>query len=61
MADLVVPVPPPNHWTREQLVTLLQGSRILIPDLRDLMSHWPSDVHPDIEKLEQDVERTLES
>ncbi|KAI1503050.1 terpenoid synthase [Biscogniauxia marginata] len=52
---------PSVGYTRKQLVALIRGSRITIPDLELLMSHWPHGVHPDIDKLEQDVQRSLES
>ena len=46
--------------TREQLVTLLRGSSVTIPDMQDLMHHWPQGIHPEIEKLEEYVQKTLE-
>ncbi|KAH9998546.1 terpenoid synthase [Xylariaceae sp. FL0662B] len=46
---------------RTQLLRRLRGSRIEIPDLQCLMSHWPQGVSPDIERLNEDVENMLES
>lgn len=46
---------------REQLLTLMRGARVRIPDMQCLMSHWPQGVNPEIERLDEDVMKTLES
>lgn len=61
MTDTSISELQPSLWTREQLVTRLRGSRVFVRDLTSLMSHWPSGVHPEIERLDRDVNRTLES
>ncbi|KAI0549736.1 terpenoid synthase [Xylaria curta] len=45
---------------REQLLTSLRGSSAVIPDLRRLLHQYPFEVHPEVERLEEDVHRTLE-
>lgn len=52
---------PLDSGTREELVASLRGSRVTIPDLKFLMRHWPQGVHPDLERLEKDVQARLES
>ncbi|KAI1211726.1 terpenoid synthase [Annulohypoxylon truncatum] len=46
---------------REQLLLSLRGCRITIPDLQSMISHWPQDVHPDTEKLDEHVQKTFAS
>ncbi|KAI1097855.1 isoprenoid synthase domain-containing protein [Jackrogersella minutella] len=46
---------------RRQVIESMRGSSVVIPDLQCLVSHWPSATHPEIERLEEDVFRTLES
>ncbi|KAF2964683.1 hypothetical protein GQX73_g8904 [Xylaria multiplex] len=47
--------------TRAELVARIRGSRVRIPDLQGLFTHWPQHVHPEVEKLDEHVQRTLES
>ncbi|KAI1505048.1 isoprenoid synthase domain-containing protein [Biscogniauxia marginata] len=47
--------------TREQLLARLKGSKVKIPNLKPLFSHWPQAVHLEIEKLDEYVQKTLES
>ncbi|KAL8908996.1 MAG: hypothetical protein Q9207_000447 [Kuettlingeria erythrocarpa] len=51
---------PDPGQSRQQLLTTLQGRSLHIPDLHALMSHWPQDVHPEIERLRQDCDKTLQ-
>ncbi|KAI0486517.1 terpenoid synthase [Xylaria cf. heliscus] len=48
---------------REDLLKLMRGSSIKIPDLRPMISHWPQGVHPEAERLRKlvvnDVNRIL--
>ncbi|KAK8115327.1 Terpene synthase [Apiospora kogelbergensis] len=46
---------------REHLVAQARGSRVKIPDLQSLMAHWPQGVHPEKDRLGQDVEDILQS
>lgn len=46
---------------REQLLALMRGARVRIPDMQRLMSHWPQGVHPEVERLDEDVKTTLGS
>ncbi|KAI1395231.1 terpenoid synthase [Hypoxylon fuscum] len=45
---------------REQLLMLVRGSQITIPDLQSMISHWPQGIHPEIEKLDEYVQETLQ-
>ncbi|KAI0543192.1 terpenoid synthase [Xylaria digitata] len=47
--------------TRADLIACIRGSRVRIPDLQGLFTHWPQHVHPEVEKLDEHVQRTLES
>lgn len=47
--------------SRQQLVTAMRGSKIVIPDFQQLLKHWPMDVHPDVERLNRIVDERLES
>ncbi|KAI0545521.1 terpenoid synthase [Xylaria curta] len=46
---------------RENLVNRIRGSHLIIPDLQGLISHWPHDIHPQINQLENHVQKVLES
>ncbi|KAF2971299.1 hypothetical protein GQX73_g2220 [Xylaria multiplex] len=51
----------PFESTRTNLVTRIRGSRVKIPDLKSLLSHWPAKIHPQVDQLEKHVQTTLES
>ncbi|KAL7623302.1 hypothetical protein AAE478_006983 [Parahypoxylon ruwenzoriense] len=46
---------------RKQLLIHMKGAQVIIPDLQSLTSHWPQRVHPEIERLDEYVQQTLES
>ncbi|KAI1092618.1 terpenoid synthase [Rostrohypoxylon terebratum] len=46
---------------REQLLLSLRGCHVTIPDMQSMISHWPQGVHPDIERLNEHVEKTFTS
>ncbi|KAI0856987.1 terpenoid synthase [Xylaria cubensis] len=46
---------------RENLINRIRGSHLMIPDLQALVSHWPHDIHPQINQLENHVQKVLES
>ncbi|KAI0532335.1 terpenoid synthase [Xylaria digitata] len=50
----------PYEDTRANLLTQIRGSCVKIPDLKNLLSHWPADTHPQVEELEKHVQATLE-
>ncbi|KAI1119885.1 terpenoid synthase [Nemania abortiva] len=50
----------PSDDLRNNLVNQIRGSRVRISDLKGLLSHWPQEVHPKVQELEQHVEKTLE-
>ncbi|KAI1743355.1 hypothetical protein F4680DRAFT_445229 [Xylaria scruposa] len=50
-----------NINTRADLISCIKGSRVRIPDLQSLFTHWPQYVHPQVGELEEYVQRTLES
>nr|AHY23921.1 terpene synthase [Hypoxylon sp. E7406B] len=45
--------------TREQLLTDTRGSRVMIPDLQSMISHWPQRTNTDVERLDEYVEKAL--
>lgn len=45
---------------RDQLVAAMRGSSLVIPDMTRITSHWPTGVHPEIERLEEAVMKRLE-
>ncbi|KAH7311393.1 isoprenoid synthase domain-containing protein [Stachybotrys elegans] len=46
--------------TRDSILAKLRGASIILPDLQDMMKHFPAGVHQDAEKLHQDVQMSLE-
>ncbi|KAK8115749.1 hypothetical protein PG984_012251 [Apiospora sp. TS-2023a] len=52
---------PPASQTRGHVVSTLRGSKVFIPDLQSLVSHWPAAVHPEVDRLETYVQATLDS
>ncbi|KAK7911630.1 terpenoid synthase [Apiospora marii] len=51
----------PPKDLREYIMTQVQGSRVRFPDFQTFLAHWPQGVHPDIDRLEQDVHGILKS
>ncbi|KAK8113060.1 terpenoid synthase [Apiospora sp. TS-2023a] len=51
----------PTKNLREYVMTQVRGSRVRLPDFQSLLAHWPQGVHPEVDRLEQDVQRILES
>ncbi|RYC56222.1 hypothetical protein CHU98_g9982 [Xylaria longipes] len=47
--------------TRMQLLQRLRGSRVVVPDLQSMIAHWPSSQHPEVERLDEQVDRVLRS
>ncbi|KAI1827657.1 terpenoid synthase [Xylaria intraflava] len=47
--------------TREDLVASIRGARVKIPDLQSMLAHWPQHVHPEVDRLEKYVQKTLDS
>lgn len=52
-----IPLDPP---TRESLLHSLRGLTVMVPDFELLMQHYPSAIHPDVERLDGDVQKTLD-
>ncbi|KAI1076839.1 hypothetical protein F5B20DRAFT_553924, partial [Whalleya microplaca] len=50
-----------NILTRERLLAFMRGTNINIQDLQRLTRHWPQRVHPEVARLEEDANRTLEA
>ena len=46
--------------SRQQLLKLLRGQSLVIPDLEILFDHWPQSVNPEENRLRDDVDRKLE-
>ncbi|OTB16541.1 hypothetical protein K445DRAFT_21496 [Daldinia sp. EC12] len=46
---------------REQLLSSIRGSQVVIPDLQTMISHWPQRTHPDVEKLDKFIQETIAS
>ncbi|KAI1827036.1 terpene synthase [Xylaria intraflava] len=44
---------------RKQLIKKVLGQKIMIPDLLSLMPAWPSDVQPDIDEINIEVDKWL--
>ncbi|KAI1462518.1 terpenoid synthase [Annulohypoxylon moriforme] len=44
---------------RERLLLSIRGCRIAIPDLEPMINHWPRRIHPEIERLEEHVQKTF--
>jgi hypothetical protein len=58
-----IPAPHADPYTpdaRHRLVAFMRGAQIRIPDLEELTSHWPTAIHPEIERLEKELDKTLE-
>ncbi|KAI5922917.1 isoprenoid synthase domain-containing protein [Camillea tinctor] len=47
--------------SREKLLAGLRGSKVVIPNLKPFFEHWPQTVNPEIEKLDEYIQETLES
>lgn len=45
----------------EAVLLSMKGTRIRIPNLRAPMGHWPHAVHPQIDQLDDDVQKKLDS
>lgn len=58
--DLDLPQPC-NDGPRKQLLSFMRGTRVAIPDLQSMLSHWPAGVHADIDRLDADVRLRIES
>ncbi|KAI3333183.1 terpenoid synthase [Ustulina deusta] len=50
----------PCEDTRTDLVKRIRGSRVRIPDLKGLLSHWHAETFPQVAELEKHVDATLE-
>ncbi|KAI0418367.1 terpenoid synthase [Xylaria grammica] len=50
----------PGQDIRANLLKQIRGSRVRIPDLKSLLSHWPEEIHPRVDDLDQHVRATLE-
>ncbi|RWA07338.1 hypothetical protein EKO27_g7757 [Xylaria grammica] len=50
----------PGQDIRANLLKQIRGSRVRIPDLKSLFSHWPEEIHPRVDDLDQHVQATLE-
>jgi hypothetical protein len=44
---------------RKKLVKRALDQKILVPDILSLMPAWPSDVRPDIEEINREVDQWL--
>ncbi|KAI0410653.1 isoprenoid synthase domain-containing protein [Xylaria grammica] len=60
LADLRPPQPR-DDGLRKQLLSFIRGTRVVIPDLQSMTSHWPTCVNADIDRLGADVRSRLES
>ncbi|KAI1348232.1 terpenoid synthase [Xylaria sp. FL0043] len=52
---------PSKIGTREDLVACLRGCHVRIPDLQSLFTHWPQYIHPQTDKLEEHVQKSLKA
>ncbi|KAI1275976.1 terpenoid synthase [Xylaria sp. FL0933] len=52
---------PSEISTREDLVACLRGCHVRIPDLQSLFAHWPQYIHPQTDKLEEHVQKSLKA
>ncbi|KAI0533791.1 terpenoid synthase [Xylaria digitata] len=51
----------PYGCSRKELVASIRGTEVVIPDFQSLLSHWPAQVHEEVGRLSEDVQRRLES
>ncbi|KAI1140476.1 terpenoid synthase [Hypoxylon sp. FL0543] len=61
VVSLEIQSTPFSASTREQLLLDIRGSRVIIPDLQAMINHWPQGTHPEIERLDEYVQKTLTS
>ena len=47
--------------SRQRLLTALSGRQMVIPDLEVLFCKWPLATNPELELLNQDMDRKLKS
>ncbi|KAI0596014.1 isoprenoid synthase domain-containing protein [Biscogniauxia sp. FL1348] len=47
--------------SREKLLAGIKGSKVVIPNLKPVFGHWPQATNPEIEKLDEYIQGTLES
>ena len=52
---------PLGNSPQQQLLDLLRGQSLVIPDLQLLFNHWPQAIHPELGRLRKDVDRRLET
>ncbi|KAI1650312.1 uncharacterized protein F4817DRAFT_328998 [Daldinia loculata] len=52
------PLLPPDG-PREQLLSSIRGSQVIIPDMQTMISHWPQRSHPDVERIDKYVQETI--
>ena len=46
--------------SRQQVLRLLRGRTYEMPDLQSMLSSWPQDINPELERLRADVNIKLE-
>ena len=46
--------------TREELLKSLRGRTLSVPDLQALLSKWPQDINPELDRLRKDVDEMLQ-
>ncbi|KAH8662917.1 isoprenoid synthase domain-containing protein [Tricladium varicosporioides] len=45
---------------RENLLSLIRGQSMTLPDIEYLLRHWPQSIHPELDRLYTDIELYLE-
>ncbi|OTA70327.1 terpenoid synthase [Hypoxylon sp. EC38] len=56
-AEVITQPLPFSVNSREQLLMSIRGSRVVIPDLQSMISHWPHGTHPEVERLDEYVQK----
>ncbi|OTA96441.1 hypothetical protein M434DRAFT_8886 [Hypoxylon sp. CO27-5] len=56
-AEVITQPLPFSVNSREQLLMSIRGSRVVIPDLQSMISHWPHGTHPEVERLDGYVQK----
>lgn len=46
--------------SREKLLSSIRGQSMTLPDIEDLIHHWPQSVHPELDRLYADIDIYLE-
>ncbi|KAI1268955.1 terpenoid synthase [Xylariaceae sp. FL1019] len=50
---------PPDENPRMELLQRLRGAQVVIPDLQKMIAHWPRAQHPELARLDDEVDKAL--